>query len=40
MRVVKYWNELPAYVVKVHSDNVLKKGMEQFFTEVFLNPHL
>ncbi len=31
VRVVKYWNELPAYVVKTPSDNAFKKGLVQFF---------
>ncbi len=38
VRVVKYWNKLPASVVTVPSVNVFKKRLEEVWTEVF--PHL
>ncbi len=38
LRVVKYWNKLPASVVAAPSLNVFKKRLEEVWTEVF--PHL
>ncbi len=38
VRVVKYWNKLPASVVTAPSVNVFKKRLEKVWTEVF--PHL
>ncbi len=38
VRVVKYWNELPASVVTASSVNVFKKRLEEVWTKVF--PHL
>ncbi len=38
VRVVKYWNKLPASVVTATSVNVFKKRLEEVWTEVF--PHL
>ncbi len=38
MRVVKYWNSLPASVVIASFVNVFKKRLEKVWTEVF--PHL
>ncbi len=38
MRIVKYWNKLPASVVTAPSVNVFKKRLEEVWTEVF--PHL
>ncbi len=38
VRVVKYWNKLPASVVAAPSVNVFKKRLEEVWTEVF--PHL
>ncbi len=38
VRVVKYWNKLPASVVTAPSVNVFKKRLEEVWTEVF--PHL
>ncbi len=40
VRVVKYWNKLPASVVTAPSVNVFKKRLEKVWTEVFLYlPH-
>ncbi len=38
VRVVKYWNKLPASVVTAPSVNVFKKRLEEVWTEAF--PHL
>ncbi len=38
VRVVKYWNKLPASVVTAPSVNVFEKGLEKLWTDVF--PHL
>ncbi len=38
VRIVKYWNRLPASVVTAPSVNVFKKRLEEVWTEVF--PHL
>ncbi len=38
VRVVKYWNKLPASVVTAPSVNVFKKRLEKVWTEAF--PHL
>ncbi len=38
VRVVKYWNKLPASVVTARSVNVFKKRLEKVWTEVL--PHL
>ncbi len=38
VRVVKYWNKLPASVVTAPSVNVFKKRLEEVWTDVF--PHL
>ncbi len=38
VRVVKYWNKLPASVFTAPSVNVFKKRLEEVWTEVF--PHL
>ncbi len=38
VRVVKYWNKLPASVATASSVNVFKKRLEEVWTEVF--PHL
>ncbi len=35
VRVVKYWNKLPASVVTAPSVNVFKKRLEEVWTEVF-----
>ncbi len=37
VRVVKYWNKLPASIVTVPSVNVFKKWLEEVWAEVF--PH-
>ncbi len=40
VRVVKYWNKLPAFVVTAPSVNVFKKRLEKVWTEVFSHlPH-
>ncbi len=40
MRVVKYWNKLPASVVTAPSVNVFKKRLEEIWIEVFYHlPH-
>ncbi len=38
VRVVKYWNKLPTYVVTAPSVNIFKNRLEKVWTEVF--PHL
>ncbi len=38
VRVVKYWNELPASVVTASSVKVFKKRLEEVWAEIF--PHL
>ncbi len=38
VRVVKYWNKLPASVVTAPSVNIFTKRLEEVWTEVF--PHL
>ncbi len=38
VRVVKYWNKLPASVVTAPSVNVFRKRLEEVWTEVF--PHI
>ncbi len=38
VRVVKYWNKLPASVVTAPSVNVFKKRLEKVYKEVFPHP--
>ncbi len=38
VRVVKYWNKLPASVVTTPSVNVFKNRLEEVWTEVFPHP--
>ncbi len=38
VRVVKYWNKLPASVVTAPSVNAFKKRLEKVWTEVFPHP--
>ncbi len=38
VRVVKYWNKLPASIVTAPSVNIFKKRLEKVWTGVF--PHL
>ncbi len=37
VRVVKYWNKLPASAITASSVNVFKEWLEQVWTEVFLH---